>query len=265
MGHNGKSTAARLLTLAAIAACSLPAMAQAAWNVNDRLAQEHLKAIRDNTNSIRQYYERHGQNGRASVRLFSSVDWPEGQSLPRVAEDYGVAVACGTDGTVNASSIRGSLSRGFALPDRASVEQINTMQKEICAARQFLTNIQYNESVELVGTTLPAIKRKYEEEVLGAINANAGRGFGDAGANQVTLMAAQLEFDMAVVQFRERQGQYDRYQQLLNSYSNYLGRRAMAGRGKDAEGEGGGGGVLDSLVSATVNGSIIKAALTLGN
>ena len=259
MNHNGKSRAMPALVAVIALGSSVSAQAQAAWNVNDREAQRILGQIRTNTDDIRRYYEEHGQRGRPAVKLFSAVEWPEGQALPKVAEDHGVAMACGNEPVLTAAAIRTRLSRGFSLPAKATLEQIDLMQKEICAARHFVTNLQYNESVKLVSETLPAIKEKYEQDVLEGINSHGGRGFDDAGAHQVTLMAAQLEFEMAVVQFRERQAQYDRYQVLLGQYSNYVGRQALAGRGKDGD------GIVDSLISATVGGSIIQAALKLGN
>lgn len=246
--------------MVALALTALPFHVQAAWNVNDATAQGHLAKIESYTQSIQQYYENHGQKGEARARHISGYNWPAGQRVPKVDEGFGLLISCGNDPSLTAASIRARLSQGFSVPDNASPEQVEKAQREICGAMRVLTNIRYNESVELVTVTLPAIKSLYETEVLRGVNTNGQRGFDNSGANQVTLQAAQLEFDMAITTYRERQAQYQQYIGLLSSYNDYLGRRVMGGRGGDGESN-----PLDRLVNSIVGGSIIQAALKLGN
>ncbi|MBB1116360.1 hypothetical protein H4O09_04680 [Stenotrophomonas sp. W1S232] len=234
--------------------------AQAAWNVNDRTAQRHLEAIREYTETVHDYYLKHGQEGNAIAGRISGYNWPAGQQVPKVDEGFGLLISCGNDPSLTAVSIRSRLSQGFSVPDNASPEQVEQAQREICGAMRVLTNIRYNESVELVTVTLPAIKSLYETQVLRGVNDNGKRGFDNSGANQVSLQAAQLEFDMAITTYRERQAQYQQYIGLLSSYNDYLGRRVMGGRGGDGESN-----PLDRLVNSIVGGSIIQAALKLGN
>lgn len=235
----------------------LPAPALAAWNVNDATAQGHLEKIREYTLAVRDYYEKHGQQGRPVTRVISAESWPAGTRMPTVGEDFALKHSCGNKPTLTAAHIKSRLASGFSLADNATHEQIGAEQLDVCGAIRVLANIRYNESVELVNTTLPAIKRKYEESVLKGINDNGNRGFDNAGANQVSLQAAQFEFDLAITTFRERQSQYEQYQGLLVAYNDQLGRRVLNGGGNDDP--------VNGLVGSLIGASVVQAALRLGN
>jgi hypothetical protein len=239
-------------------ALSVPGQASAAWNVKDDKSHDYLQSIRDYTKYVRDYYSSHGQQGRPVTQVISGEAWPAGQTMPQVDEGFGLQHACGTGAALTAAQIKSRLGTGFTLPDNANNEAIALQQKEVCGAIRVLANIRYNESVQLVGTTLPAIKRKYETSVLRGINDNGGRSFDNAGSNQVSLQAAQFEFDMAIATFRERQSQYEQYQGLLTAYNDQLGRRVLNGGGTA---DGSPSSFLGSLIGA----SVVQAALRLGN
>lgn len=261
MSRNRKSFVIRAVALAVVVSAVIPATALAAWNVRDDKSHNYLKNIQNYTKAVRDYYDAHGQNGSPVTRSISDYSWPVGQQLAKVDEGFGISVSCGEAGrSLTASAVRARLSTGFSLPAGATNEQITNAQAEICGAIRVLTNIRYNESVELVSTTLPGIKRRYEDSVLADIRKNGNRGFSSAGAHQVTLQAAQLEFDMAIATFRERQSQYEQYAGLLSSYNDALGRRVVNGGGT---GDDPAGGLWQDIVKSLVGGSVIQAALKI--
>lgn len=239
-------------------ALSICGQSLAAWNVKDDKSHGYLQSIRDYTKYIRDYYSSHGQQGRPVTQVFSGEAWPAGQTMPQVDEGFGLQFACGAGPSMTAAQIKSRLGSGFSLPANANNEAIATQQKEVCGAIRVLANIRYNESVQLVNTTLPAIKRKYENTVLRGISDNGNRGFDNAGANQVTLQAAQLEFDMAIATFRERQAQYEQYQGLLTAYNDHLGRRVLNGGGAEEA-------TANSFLNSLIGASVLQAALRLGN
>lgn len=254
-----------LVAGAVVLAVALSAIgpASAAWYVKDDKTHEYLRDIKRYTETVHRYYENHGQNGSPVTRSISDYSWPAGQQLGKVDEGFGISVSCGDAGrSLTAATIKARLRSGFSLPAGATNEQVTGAQAEICGAIRVLSNIRYNESVELVNTTLPGIKLRYEESVLADIRsaANGKRGFNSAGAHQVTLQAAQLEFDMAIATFRERQSQYEQYAGLLSSYNDSLGRRVVNGGGT---GDDPAGGVWQDIVKSLVGGSVIQAALKI--
>lgn len=261
MRRNRKSFVIRAVALAVVVSAVIPATALASWNVKDDKSHGYLKNIESYTNSILEYYKKHGQNGSAVVGVISEHSWPAGQQLAKVDEGFGISVSCGDAGrSLTASAIKARLRTGFSVPAGATNEQITNAQAEICGAIRVLSNIRYNESVELVSVTLPAIKQRYEQNVLKDIkdHQNGNRGFNSAGSHQVTLQSAQLEFDMAVTAFRERQSQYEQYAGLLTSYNDSLGRRVVNGGGT---GDDSAGGLWQDIVKSLVGGSVIQAAL----
>ncbi|MGN0858383.1 MAG: hypothetical protein ACI4NW_04265 [Stenotrophomonas sp.] len=260
-----RTTIYSIAAAGALACLTIVPDARAAWYVNDVQARKSLASIDSEIKSINQYYKDHGQRGTPSVRHFSNYTWPTGQRLPQVDEGFGLQVSCGNNPALTAASIRARLQQGFNVAANAKHEEIQAVQMEICGAMRVLTNIRYNESVQLVSETLPAIKSRYENEVLKGVTQHGGRGFDNAGSNQVSLQAAQLEFDMAIATFRERQSQYEQYVALLGNYNDYLGRQMVNGNGRGAGDAGGGSGIFDRLVNSMVSGSIIQAALKLGN
>lgn len=259
MSRNRKSFVIRAVALAVVVSAVIPATALAAWNVRDDKSHNYLKNIQNYTKAVRDYYDDHGQNGSPVTRSISDYSWPVGQQLAKVDEGFGISVSCGEAGrSLTASAVRARLSTGFSLPAGATNEQITNAQAEICGAIRVLANIRYNESVELVSSTLPGIKRRYEDSVLADIRKNGNRGFSSAGAHQVTLQAAQLEFDMAIATFRERQSQYEQYAGLLSSYNDALGRRVVNGGGT---GDDPAGGLWQDIFKSLIGGSVIQAAL----
>lgn len=256
--------------LLVLSATLVSAQAMAAWYVNDTEARKSLAKIDGHIQYIRNYYENHGQNTTPVIRQFSDYSWPVGQQLPKVDEDFGLQVSCGTEPSVTAATIRSRLQQGFSVAADADHDDVKAAQVEICGAMRVLTNIRYNESVELVTQTLPAIRQRYEQSVLADIDKNrpsngAARGFNNSGAHQVSLLAAQLEFDMAITTYRERQSQYEQYVGLLGSYNDYLGRRVLAGNGAGGGEDVSGGSIFNRLLNSLVGGSVVQAALKLGN
>lgn len=261
MSRKSPIVARASMLFAVLSTCLFSAQALAAWNVRDNKSHEYLRNIERYTKSVHDYYNKHGQNGSPVTRSISDYSWPAGQQLGKVDEGFGISVSCGDAGrSLTAASIKARLRSGFSVPAGATNEQITGAQAEICGAIRVLTNIRYNESVELVSTTLPAIKRRYEENVLADIRKNGSRGFNAAGSHQVTLQAAQLEFDMAIATFRERQSQYEQYAGLLSSYNDALGRRVVNGGGTDDDSAG---GLWQDIVKSLVGGSVIQAALKI--
>lgn len=231
--------------------------AQAAWNVNDRTAQDLLRQIKRDTGridtsagQIRDYFNEKRQTGEPLYRVIADIPLPEGQQLPRISEDFGLKQSCGAEYSMTAADLRSRMSAGFSLPENASEQQIKEHQLAVCGSIRVLANIRYNESVQLVSEVLPQIKTRYQERVLPALRNGHDRDYNNAGRNQVTLQSVQFEFDLALATHRERQQQYQQYEMMLAQYNDYLGRRVMDGGKRD---------VLGSLVGS----SVIQLALGL--
>jgi hypothetical protein len=245
------------LALVAVSSCVLSASAQAAWNVRDTQTHTILNQIKSDTGSInsnvgyiKTYFENTRQSGEPTYQVISNVPVPSGQRLAEVPEDFGLKFSCGAEYRKTAADLRALMSTGFSLDENAGSAVLKDQQESVCGAMRVLANIRYNESVKLVNEVLPQIKSRYENQLLDALREEKSRDQNNAGRNQVTLQAAQFEFDMVITAHRERQLQYQQYESMLSEYNSYLGRRVMDGGKRD-------------LVSTLVGSSVIQLALGL--
>lgn len=242
---------------AVLSTCFFSAHAQAAWNVRDAETHRILNRIKNDTGSIdsnvgyiKRYFESARQSGQPTYQVISNIPVATGQRLAEVPEDFGLKFSCGAEYTKTAAQLRSLMTSGFTLTDNAGSAELKDQQESVCGAMRVLANIRYNESVKLVNEVLPQIKTRYENQLLPALRADQGRDQNNAGRNQVTLQAAQFEFDMVIAAHRERQQQYQQYESMLSEYNGYLGRRVMDGGKRD-------------MVSTLVGSSVIQLALKL--
>ena len=245
------------VVLAVLSTGLFPAQTMAAWNVRDSQTHSILNRIKGDTGNInnnvgyiKNYFENTRQSGQPTYQVISNIPVPAGQRLVVVPEDFGLKFSCGAEYTKTAAQLRAQMSSGFTLADNAGSTALKDQQESVCGAMRVLANIRYNESVKLVNDVLPQIKSRYENQLLTALRQEQGRDQNNAGRNQVTLQAAQLEFDMVIPAHRERQLQYQQYEAMLSEYNSYLGRRVMDGGKRD-------------LVSTLVGSSVIQLALGL--
>lgn len=245
------------LALVALSISLVSAQASAAWNVRDAQTHSILNQIKSDTGNInsnvgyiKTYFENTRQSGQPTYQVISNVPVPSGQRLAEVPEDFGLKFSCGAEYKKTAADLRSQMSTGFSLDESAGAAALKDQQESVCGAMRVLANIRYNESVKLVNEVLPQIKARYENQLLSALRDDHGRDQNNAGRNQVTLQAAQFEFDMVITAHRERQLQYQQYESMLSEYNSYLGRRVMDGGKRD-------------LVSTLVGSSVIQLALGL--
>ena len=220
----------------------LPATdALAAWNVRD----DAVKRVLEN---ILRHMENNSQRGDPIYNSIAEAARTEAVVMQPVPDDFGLHSACGKDYQHNASAIRSFMRQGFAsVGADAGRRALKTEQGKLCGVNQVLSNIRYNEAVELINVTLPAIEQRYQN-LQREMARDGDRDFNASGRNQITMQAMQFEFDLAMTRYRERQVQYDHYQTMVQRYSDHLGKAMMRGSTGD-------------LLDAAIGAGIMEVAL----
>lgn len=234
-----------------VAASGLSAPVRAQWIVNDPVHtfQNILTQLKDMAAQAAEYqqqyarwtqtYSHYQQQLVRMSGIIKSFGLPAGRALEKVPEDYLVAERCGGGF---------SLTAGLRaiLPARSG--DYVTQQRDICAQIQMIQNTKYNETVQFIQQTVPAMQADMQrvQDMRGQGNEN---GTVDASAEASLQLMANLETQMQT--WSARMQSYDSFIVTLKDAQRQIAQMALKGE--------------RNPIGTLVKTSALKAALEIDN